>query len=600
MAKLTEMYEKYFGFENKPFSITPDPRFLYMSARHREALAHLLYGIGEGGGFVQLTGEVGTGKTTLCRCLLEQLPDGVDVALILNPMLNAFELVATICDELKIRYPANASSIKTLIDLLNEHLLRTHAAGHRTVLIIDEAQNLSAEVLEQIRLLTNLETTQHKLLQIILIGQPELKALLERSDMRQLAQRVTARYHLEPLRNEEVRAYIQHRLRVSGCEAKLFSARAMNEVWRLSGGIPRMINILCDRALLGAYVEERRRIDRRIVRKAACEVLPEQDQAAPLHWGWRVAAVVLIAAVPLGWWSWVNRERLGDAHMLSSQTAELAEAETDLQSRGTVHLDTGPSSQVELTEKVTVPQGMPGKQELDAGVALVANDADPAPDVAEAVAAQEETPEPDLDALLANAGSSNDLQAWVALFELWGASLWLDGELQPCEQAKREGLRCLVRKGNWTQLRAFNRPALMELVDDSGRRVSVVLRQLEEDRAELLVAGQRISVSREQVDTHWYGTFVLLWKPPVEAGVLRIGDRGPGVRWLRSQLDSQMGDTAPVEDPSLFDADLEKRVKLFQARHALRQDGVVGSETLIHLNSQAASGNAPVLQPVSS
>jgi general secretion pathway protein A len=578
------MYETYYGFENKPFSITPDPRFLYMSARHREALAHLLYGIGEGGGFVQLTGEVGTGKTTLCRCLLEQLPDGVDVALILNPMLNAFELVATICDELKISYPADASSIKTLIDVLNEHLLRTHAAGHRTVLIIDEAQNLSAEVLEQIRLLTNLETTQYKLLQIILIGQPELKALLERSDMRQLAQRVTARYHLEPLRSDEVRAYIEHRLRVSGWKGNLFSTPAMNDVLRLSGGIPRMINILCDRALLGAYVEERKRVDRRIVRKAAGEVLPAQDQAAPLHWVWRAAAVMVIAA-PLGWWSWVNRDRLWGAETVNAEIAEVTDAEAASEPHGAMEVGKD-ESQAMLTATVTVPQETLAKTEVDPGAESVVND--------------EEAPEPDLDILLANAGSSNDLQAWVALFELWGASLWLDGELQPCEQAKREGLRCLVRKGNWTQLRAFNRPALLELVDDSGRHVSVVLRQLNDEQAELVVAGQQITVGRDQVDTHWYGTFVLLWKPPVETGVLRLGDRGPGVRWLRSQLDDQIGGTNPAKDPSLFDTELERRVKLFQARHALRQDGVVGSETLIHLNSHAASGDSPVLQPVSS
>lgn len=578
------MYEKYYGFENKPFSITPDPRFLYMSARHREALAHLLYGIGEGGGFVQLTGEVGTGKTTLCRCLLEQLPDGVDVALILNPMLNAFELVATICDELKISYPADASSIKTLIDPLNEHLLKTHAVGHRTVLIIDEAQNLSAEVLEQIRLLTNLETTQFKLLQIILIGQPELKVLLERSDMRQLAQRVTARYHLEPLRSDEVRAYIQHRLRVSGWKGNLFSTRATDEVLRLSGGIPRMINILCDRALLGTYVEERKRVDKRIVRKAAGEVLPEQGQTAPLHWVWRAAAVVAIA-VPLGWWSWVNRDRLWDAETVNAEIVEVAEAEVESDPDDAVE-GRKDESQTMLTATATVPQETIAKPEAAPGVESVVND--------------EETPDPDLEMLLANAGSSNDLQAWVALFELWGASLWLDGELQPCEQAKREGLRCLVRKGNWTQLRAFNRPALLELVDDSGRHVSVVLRQLKDDRAELVIAGQRVTVDRGQIDIRWYGSFVLLWKSPVETRVLRVGDRGAGVRWLRSQLDDQIGSTASVKDSSLFDTELERRVKLFQARHALRQDGVVGSETLIHLNSHAASGDSPVLQAVPS
>jgi general secretion pathway protein A len=172
------MYLKHFNLTDRPFAITPDPRFLYLSARHREALAHLLYGLGEGGGFVQLTGEVGTGKTTICRCLLEHVPDNVDLALVLNPKVTAYELIATVCDELGIDYPLENSSIKTLTDVLNRYLLEAYAQGRRTVLIIDEAQNLSADVLEQVRLLTNLETATQKLLQIILIGQPELRTLL--------------------------------------------------------------------------------------------------------------------------------------------------------------------------------------------------------------------------------------------------------------------------------------------------------------------------------------------------------------------------------------------------------------------------------------
>jgi len=261
------MYLKFYGLDSKPFSIAPDPRFLYLSERHREALAHLLFGLGEGGGFVQLTGEVGTGKTTLSRAVLEQVPPHVDVAMILNPRINEHELIATLCDELGVAYPANTTSIKALTDALTRHLLRSHAEGRRTVLLIDEAQNLSREVLEQVRLLTNLETADEKLLQIILIGQPELKGLLAREDLRQLAQRITARYHLEPLTRDETRAYIQHRLRVCGGPIDLFTPAAMDEVRRLSDGVPRLINILCDRALLGGYVEDRRHIDRRIVRR---------------------------------------------------------------------------------------------------------------------------------------------------------------------------------------------------------------------------------------------------------------------------------------------------------------------------------------------
>jgi general secretion pathway protein A len=266
------MYRNYFGIDENPFSVTPDPRYLYMSEKHQEALAHLLYGVGEGGGFVLLTGEVGTGKTTICRCLLEQLPDQVDVALCVNPRMSEVELLATVCDDLGIHYPGQTASLKTLVDALNQHLIEAHAKGRRSVLIIDEAQNLSPGVLEQVRLLTNLETDKHKLLQIILIGQPELNDLLARRELRQLAQRITARYHLGSLTQRETAGFIRHRLSIAGLDIDLFDAGALAKVYKLSRGIPRLINNICDRCLLGAFARNRRRIDRRMVRVAAAEV----------------------------------------------------------------------------------------------------------------------------------------------------------------------------------------------------------------------------------------------------------------------------------------------------------------------------------------
>ncbi|MEZ5542038.1 MAG: AAA family ATPase [Pseudomonadota bacterium] len=308
------MYLKHFDLSERPFAITPDPRFLYMSARHREALAHLLYGLGEGGGFVQLTGEVGTGKTTICRCLLEQVPDDVDIAMVLNPKVTALELIATVCDELGIGYPADCDSIKQLVDILNHYLLDAFARGRRTVLIIDEAQNLSADVLEQVRLLTNLETATQKLLQIILIGQPELRKLLAREDMRQLAQRVTARYHLEPISRAEAEAYIQHRLQICGVSGVLFDKRAVDRIHALSGGIPRLINVLCDRSLLGAYVEGKSQVDARIVRKAAREVLAEETGAVAggRRWLPALAGAALLAVLAVALWRYLPWPDAGD------------------------------------------------------------------------------------------------------------------------------------------------------------------------------------------------------------------------------------------------------------------------------------------------
>ncbi len=272
------MYWEYFGFEENPFSISPDPRYLYMSKRHQEALAHLVYGIGEAGGFVLLSGEVGTGKTTICRSVIEQLPDNVDLAFVLNPRLNDVELLATICDEMAVPYPRSDPSLKVLVDRLNEHLLRAHAIGRQPVLLIDEAQNLDPKVLEQIRLLTNLETNKRKLLQIVLIGQPELNELLAQPDLRQLDQRITARYHLRPLTPQETGGYIRHRLQVGGAPTDIFSEAAIRRIFRATGGIPRLINTLCDRCLLGAYAENKHKVDAKLVKSAAKEVITHRKK----------------------------------------------------------------------------------------------------------------------------------------------------------------------------------------------------------------------------------------------------------------------------------------------------------------------------------
>ena len=300
------MYTSYFGLGEKPFSITPDPRYLYMSGRHAEALAHLLYGINESGGFVQLTGEVGTGKTTVVRTLLSRMPAHADVALILNPRVTPTEFLQSICEELGVPISdAERRSLKRLVDALNRRLLSAHAAGRRVVLIVDEAQNLSPEVLEHVRLLTNLETPTQKLLQILLIGQPELRTLLDLPELRQLAQRVTGRYHLEPLTGAETRHYVRHRMRVAGATSEIFTAGALREVHRISGGIPRVINVCCDRALLGAYASEARKLNARLVRRAAGEVYGRRF--APAWLGWIAAAVAALGvatALVGGWQAW--------------------------------------------------------------------------------------------------------------------------------------------------------------------------------------------------------------------------------------------------------------------------------------------------------
>lgn len=304
------MYNHHFGLAEAPFSIAPDPRYLYLSEQHREALAHLVYGIGDHGGFVVLTGEVGTGKTTVCRCLLQQIPEHIDIAVIVNPKLDAHELLQTICDELGVVTPDEQPSAKQLLDALNSFLLATHARGRNAILIVDEAQNLAPDVLEQLRLLTNLETNERKLLQLILLGQPELNAMLAQPSLRQLAQRITARYHLRPLAREEVPSYIEHRLAVAGSRGHLFTSAAMARIFRYSKGIPRLINLLCDRALLGVYAQSGSEVDAAIVRRAAREVLPARPLAVPQWLSGRIALAAGIAcalALAVGFYLLIQR-----------------------------------------------------------------------------------------------------------------------------------------------------------------------------------------------------------------------------------------------------------------------------------------------------
>lgn len=564
------MYLDHFNLTERPFSITPDPRFLYMSARHREALAHLLYGLGEGGGFVQLTGEVGTGKTTICRCLLEQVPENVDIALVLNPKVTSTELIATVCDELGIEYPEGDISIKALTDVLNRYLLDAHARGRRTVLILDEAQNLSADVLEQVRLLTNLETSTQKLLQIVLIGQPELRSLLAREDMRQLSQRVTARYHLEPISREEADAYIRHRLQICGITQPVFSKRSVDKIQQLSGGIPRLINVLCDRSMLGAYVEGKTQVDPKVVKKAAREVLAEDDSSddAGAGYSWVMFAMVLLVLMGLAVvykpWQWPDT--------------------------------TAPP--VAALEK---PAGLP-EERLAAPVVTVppvasASDIDEQPEALPAQPLAEPQPRT-LAALLLETDSSSYRAAWTELFSLWSVELPASVEPDFCDFAIQYGLLCMQEEGNWNTLRQFNRPVILQLAAADGRRVPVVLQYLDDSIAEVIIDNELYRLAIEQVERSWYGDYTLLLQlPPGGRLFLKIGDQGPVVSWLRLQLERAQGVSLPAADPLVFDFALQKQVLEFQRNHGLVTDGIVGKNTIIHLNTASGREGVPRLLP---
>ncbi|MBE9563572.1 MAG: AAA family ATPase, partial [Proteobacteria bacterium] len=498
------MYITHFGLNAVPFSITPDPHYLYLSVRHREALAHLLYGVKEGPGFVLLTGEVGTGKTTLCRSLIEQLPETVDVALLLNPCLTSIELLKALFDELKITYEEDFVS-KDFIDILSSYLLTAHSINRSTVLILDEAQNLTPEVLEQVRLLTNLETATQKLLQIILVGQPELNTLLKRNNLRQLAQRITARYHLLPLSAKDTQSYINHRLAISGAKSPIFINAAMRLVYRYSGGIPRLINVICDRALLGGYVGNEDKINSHIVRKAVKEVRGETVGSRSSYFvGWLITILMLGTLV---WWFYPQAEGiLGEyINKITTTQSEVSESEPII-----------------AIDNMVPPEGIAVKESLSKPIL-------------------------NLEELLPKANTES---AFMALFGFWNLDYnSLTGE-KACQRAATQNLACLLRTGNWKELREVNRPAVIELVTNDGNQHHLVVTKLKDDIATVVIAGESYEFPITEINKYWLGQFLLLWKPPLfPVPVLKIGLSNDAVIWIRKHLDSIEGVSSESYSP---------------------------------------------------
>ncbi len=543
------MYSQHFGLTQDPFSIAPDPRYLFMSERHREALAHLLYGVtgrsgasaGTGGGFVLLTGDIGTGKTTICRCFLEQIPTGCHVAYIFNPKLTVTELLQSICEEFHITAlpsPGAPPTVKVYIDALNSFLLQSHASGQSCVLIIDEAQNLEPDVLEQLRLLTNLETSERKLLQIVLIGQPELRAMLARPELEQLAQRVIARFHLDALSQAESTQYIAHRLAVAGHVGQLpFDAPALQRIHRLARGVPRRINLLCGRALLGAWANGLQRVDRAVVEKAAAEVFAPDSVAAPgagrRSTAYAMAGLVLLAAAALGAYSvWSSQSR-------STTTAPAIATPSRLAAASAPQVAPAPVSPVEEIELLT---------------AQLASDA---------------------------------AVAWRELAPLW--QLPVDAR-DPCLVAGTLGLQCYRGASlNMALLRQLGRPGILTLHAANEPARYAVLTGLSDQNATLQLAGQTHTVRLAALGRLWRGEFATYWRPPPGyTANLRDGSVGAAIDRLASQLTLLDGAPAPVAPASqTLDAALKARVLAFQRAQGLTPDGQPGPLTFMQIDSAA-------------
>lgn len=596
------MYQRYFNLSENPFTIAPNPRYFYLSDQHREALAHLQYGLNENGGFILLSGEVGTGKTTAWRCLVENLPTDVDLAIVLNPRINEVELLETICDELGVAYE-QGSGIKHLTDLLNRHLLDTYSRRRRTVVIVEEAQNLSIEVLEQLRLLTNLETNESKLLQIILIGQPELLEKIADPKLRQLRQRIIARFHLKPFGIKDVRAYVNHRLSVAGAPPHLFSDAAVRKLAKYSQGIPRLINLICDRALLGCFSEERGHVDAAMIRRAAREVFgtyrprlkskPDRETAAKTydpapHYRTGnyarpialVAATVAVVAVAVNFAPLHLPILFSDNNLAGNMvTRSLNPAEINPLAANLVAADEQADNEAIVTDASDRdanssntnqrPQNELALQQTDLASQPWQNNL--------AVASRKQDP-------------------YRTLFNLWGIELPEVLEQSPCEYALQHQLDCWHRRGGINSIKRVNRPTMLKMISTEGQLFYAVLTAINDtDRLQLAAADKTIEISEDKLEDVWTGEYTLLWKRPENyRDTIYPGDTDRTVGWVAEQLAGLPDYGPPIKETSSYDYDLETRIRLLQKRCGLFVDGLVGKETLIKINTLV--GAPPKLQ----
>lgn len=534
------MYLRYFGLNEAPFSITPDPAFVYLSPRHSDAMAHLLYGIGKGGsgGFVQLTGEVGTGKTTLSRCLLEQVPEGTRIALLLNPLVTPRELLAAISEELGIDITASIDSTRLLVDGLNRYLLDAHQRGERVVVVIDEAQNLSPEALEQVRLLTNLETSKEKLLQIVLLGQPELRELLQRRNLRQLAQRITARYHLSPLGPKDTHLYIRHRLRIAGAQRNPFRRTAMNALYQRSQGIPRLINIIADRSLVAAFAKERMDVTAAMVHEAANEVQLGERQVKRIRWPWLVAAAATLTGIVLVVATFSDLRFPADA---SSTPA--------------------------------VGNAIPAVVQEQVSLAVVKTSAEP--DSAGLSAALDNIVELDSGWL-----ENHQYQIWQGLAEIWQQPTAALSIQAACNGDSSRGYACLRDQGSWSKIKRLGLPVVLVLQQQETASY-LLLRGVDGERLLVGTPQRLITVSRDVLESRWLGAYLVVWpQAPGWPSEIRRGDTGPAVGTIIEMAAIVDG---PYHGGQEFDLDFERWLKSFQTRNGLEADGIVGRYTLLPL-----------------
>ncbi|WP_431786483.1 AAA family ATPase [Vibrio harveyi] len=537
------MYKDFFGFVELPFSIVPNSRYLYLSQRHKEAITHLQAGLGDGGGFAMLTGEVGTGKTTVAKAMLANLDENTKAGLILNPTFSSRDLLEAICDEFKVTYPEEAS-LKQLNQAIHDYLLRNHKMGWTTLLVIDEAQHLAADVLEQLRLLTNLETDTRKLLKVLLVGQPELQRLLQTTQLRQLAQRITGRYHLLPLDEKETADYITFRLHTAGGDKQLFDRSSTKLIAKYSHGIPRLINLICDKSLNLSYHKGNVVVDKQTVHQACEEVMQfqaeiyQQDQPVrrSFEWPtWGSAAIGVLAAVGIGW-AVIQKMPSQVSTSIQSNPIQVAQA-------------TSQPVTAEMNEQLTSEQRNMLLEQTQSNLAV------------------------------------NEL------YKLWGYRASVRDNL--CLSEPQSTMRCERKMATWPLLVQQNRPVILEL-NYQGQVGYVLLYAIGNDKVEVLNGSQRLRLPVSWLKPLWQGNIIELWQAPLRE-TLRLDMEGPAIEVLDTLLAQAVNEQPLGTD--IFDAALKERVELFQRWQGIGVDGIAGQRTLERLQ-QSVQTDAPALKQI--
>jgi general secretion pathway protein A len=546
------MYTEFFHLKEMPFSIAPDPRFFFMSDRHKEALTHLTYGLQGAGGFIMLTGEVGTGKTTVSRALIQELTTTTVVGYIHNPAVSELELLATLCDEFKLDYDKHNLSLKMLFDLLHHYLLANCQQDRSCVVIIDEAQLLSTAALEQLRLLTNLDVNHKKLLHIVLIGQPELQQKLKQPELRQLAQRITARYHLLPLTELELASYVAYRLSIASGNPGLFSSKVLKRIHQHTEGVPRLVNLVCDKALYYAFKTREDKVTPQHVLAAVKAVAISTPVKAK-----KTAPAMAVLAVILCLGGAITAFQLGLLDQTEDNIAAVQHGEA-----------------TSIISPVVI-----STEAVSSSIGEVAND------TLEPLAASNEVM---TDKALSTdiKSARQDNAATQFLFKEWGYDITLEDA--SCRNAQYAKLRCLQRQGNYAQLVQYNLPAVVRLLDNLGEAYYATLLSITPLGVELQLSNSHLLVSQAWFEKNWTGDFTLFWTAPSRfKKSLKQNDKGELIRWLDINISAVLGDNAI--SGTQFDWPLMQKVMRFQQQSGLTADGIVGPQTMMTIVHYADS-----------